>query len=94
MSFALPFEGTWKVVNDDIRKQISHSWNLVGQRYAYDFVVVSNSGKTHQHSASKPENYFAFGKPILVAADMVVEDIQENIRDYYQAGIGWAKTML
>ncbi|MEW6505086.1 MAG: M23 family metallopeptidase [Chloroflexota bacterium] len=89
VSFILPFEGTWKVFNGGIHKQTSHSWNLVGQRYAYDFVVVDDSGKTYQNGGSKPENYFAFGKPVLAASDGVVEDVRENIRDYSRAGTGW-----
>lgn len=46
ISFTLPFEGTWKVVNGGIRKQTSHSWTLIGQRYAYDFLVADESGNT------------------------------------------------
>ena len=89
VSFVLPFEGTWQVVNGGIRKQTSHSWNLVGQRYAYDFVVVDQHGKTYQGSLSEPENYYAFGKSILAAADGIVEDVRKNIQDYKRAGTGW-----
>jgi len=89
VSFVLPFEGTWQVANGGIRKQTSHSWNLVGQRYAYDFVVVDQHGKTYQGNLSKPENYYAFGKSILAAADGIVEDVRNNVRDYKRAGTGW-----
>ncbi|ABU58317.1 peptidase M23B [Roseiflexus castenholzii DSM 13941] len=89
VSFALPFEGTWKVVNGGIRKQTSHSWILVGQRYAYDFVVVDESGKTYQDSTEKPKDYFAFGRSIIAAEDGVVADVRDNIRDYFLAGKGW-----
>ncbi len=89
VSFSLPFEDSWQVVNGGVHKQTSHSWHLIGQRYAYDFVIVDNLGKTYQHRSSKPENYFAFGKPILATSDGIVEEVQDNIRDYYQAGTGW-----
>ncbi|MCX7841072.1 MAG: M23 family metallopeptidase, partial [Anaerolineae bacterium] len=89
MSFTLPFEGTWKVVNGGIRKQTSHSWDLIGQRYAYDFLVADEFGNTCRNSSSKPENYFAFGKPILAALSGIVVDVRDNIRDYHRAGTGW-----
>jgi hypothetical protein len=89
VTFVLPFEGTWKVVNGGIRKQTSHSWNIVGQRYAYDFVVVDDAGKTYRGSSNSPENYLAFGKPILAASDGVVVDVRNDIKDYHRAGTGW-----
>ncbi|MGB9738347.1 hypothetical protein [Chloroflexus sp.] len=35
----LPFHGRWKVVNGGVDSPTSHSWELIGQRYAYDFVI-------------------------------------------------------
>jgi len=89
VTFVLPFEGTWKVANGGIRKQTSHSWNLIGQRYAYDFVVVDDAGKTYQGPSNRPENYLAFGKPILAASDGIVVDVRNDIKDYHRAGTGW-----
>ncbi len=89
VSFTLPFEGTWKAVNGGISKQTSHSWNLVGQRYVYDFVVVDSFGKTYEYSSRRPQSYFAFGKPILAASNGIVYEVRDNIRDYHRAGTGW-----
>lgn len=89
VAFLLPFEGAWKVVNGGVHKQTSHSWNLIGQRYAYDFVITDHLGKTYQHSSSKPENYYAFGKSILAASNGIVQEVRDNIRDYNRAGTGW-----
>lgn len=87
--FALPLEGTWKAVNGGVHKQTSHSWDLIAQRYAYDFVVTDEAGKTHRQKGHRPEDYFAFGKPILAAGDGIVVQAQHSIRDYPQAGSGW-----
>ncbi len=89
VTFVLPFEGTWKVANGGIRKQTSHSWSLIGQRYAYDFVVVDDAGKTYQGPSNRPENYLAFGKPVLAASDGIVVDVRNDIKDYHRAGTGW-----
>jgi hypothetical protein len=89
MSFILPFEGVWKVYNGGVTRKTSHSWSLIGQRYAYDFVVVDDLGKTYQGSSNKPENYLAFGRPVLAAADGIVVDMRNDIKDYHRAGTGW-----
>ncbi|MCB6543740.1 hypothetical protein LI170_16550, partial [Desulfovibrio desulfuricans] len=36
--YALPCEGGWTVVNGGVVKETSHSWDVLTQRYAYDFV--------------------------------------------------------
>lgn len=89
IAFQLPFEGHWKVYNGGVHKQTSHSWGLIGQRYAYDFVITDHLGKTCQHNSTKPECYYAFGKSILAAADGIVREVRDNIRDYHRAGTGW-----
>ena len=38
--YALPFEGAWTVVNGGVDKETSHSWGVLTQRYASDFVVL------------------------------------------------------
>lgn len=63
--------------------------NLVGQRYAYDFVIMDDLGKTYQHNPGKPENYYAFEKSILAALDGTVQEIRDDIKDYHRAGTGW-----
>lgn len=39
----LPFHGRWKVGNGGVDQQTSHSWGLISQRYAYDFVIVDEA---------------------------------------------------
>ncbi len=67
--YALPFDGQWYVVNGGTDKKTSHSWGVLSQRYAYDFVVVDESGKTCSGSGKELRDYFCYGKEILAPAD-------------------------
>jgi hypothetical protein len=89
LSLRLPFDGWWKVYNGGVTKSSSHSWHIISQRYAYDFVVVDETGKSFQENPSEPDNYFAFGQPVLAAADGTVIEARDGIRDYNRAGTGW-----
>lgn len=89
MCFTLPFEGAWKVYNGGVTKQTSHSWYLIGQRYAYDFVVCDTRGHTHHGASHRPDSYLAFGRPVLAAADGTVVDARNDVKDHHRAGTGW-----
>jgi hypothetical protein len=41
--YHLPFAGEWYVMNGGTTRETSHSWDLLSQRYAYDFVVAAGS---------------------------------------------------
>ncbi|NOX38414.1 MAG: M23 family metallopeptidase [Calditrichaeota bacterium] len=85
-SFSLPFEGFWTVVNGGITKENSHSWNVLNQRYAYDFLILDDNGKTYRNKGNKLDDYFAFGKPVLAPADGIVIQVQNHIPDNPQPG--------
>ncbi|MBM7855472.1 hypothetical protein JOC37_001869 [Desulfohalotomaculum tongense] len=88
--FSLPFEGFWTIENGGISKEVSHSWDIVNQRYAYDFVIKDEQGKTYKNNGKKLEDYYAFGKPILVPADGVVIQMRNDAADYFNIGhIDW-----
>jgi hypothetical protein len=89
LSLRLPFDGWWKVYNGGVTKSSSHSWDILSQRYAYDFVVVDENGTSFRGDPAEPHNYFAFGQSVLAAADGIVAEIQDDIRDYSRAGTGW-----
>lgn len=67
--YALPFAGQWYVANGGTDRKTSHSWGVWPQRYAYDFVVVDEGGKTCSGSGKELRNYFCYGKDILAPAD-------------------------
>ncbi|MBS3966536.1 MAG: M23 family metallopeptidase [Truepera sp.] len=79
--FDATLAGCWLVVNGGIDEETSHSWELVGQRYAYDF-VIDQEGRTYQGEGTRLEDYYAFGQPILAPADGRVVQVREGIRDY------------
>ena len=35
--YRLPFNNTWYVEYGGLTKKTSHSWDIISQRYAYDF---------------------------------------------------------
>ena len=46
IEYSLPFHGEWLVLNGGVNKELSHSWEIYPQRYAYDFVMVDDEVKT------------------------------------------------
>ncbi|WP_438008621.1 M23 family metallopeptidase [Sorangium sp. So ce321] len=84
-----PFDGRWKVLNGGTTKQSSHSWDLLSQRYAYDFVVEGDDGRTYRGDGRRLEDYHAYGRPVLAPADGVVIQLVDGIRDYHRPGHGW-----
>lgn len=87
-SFRLPFDGEWTVVNGSHEREHSHSWGLLGQRYAYDVVMTDDEGRTYTGDGSSPADYYCYGEPILAPADGVVVAASDGHRDYHRTG-GW-----
>lgn len=84
---SLPFSGTWKVFNGGVDKLNSHSWNIVSQRYAYDFVISGETG----HWDGKRRNindYITFNENVYSPGDGVVIKVKSNCNDNKHAGTG------
>lgn len=78
-SYRLPFDGTWTAVNGSPEKEFSHSWVYVNQRYAYDFVITDEAGRSRPAgSGSALENYYCYDEPVLAPADGVVVDAYDT----------------
>ena len=57
----LPFSGGWSVWQG-----FDGRWTHQGLwRFAYDFVITDDAGKTHQGSGRELEDYYCFRKPVL-----------------------------
>lgn len=82
-----PFDGEWTAVNGGVTEETSHSWGLVSQRYAYDFVVTED-GSTHRRSGDDLTDYYAFGEPIRAPARGTVVKTKDSLRDYPKPGGG------
>jgi murein DD-endopeptidase MepM/ murein hydrolase activator NlpD len=78
-SYRLPVEGTWTVVNGSPIKEYSHSWFPATQRYAYDFVITDEEGRSRPAGTDTSiENYYCYDQPVLAPADGVVVDVHDD----------------
>ena len=76
---SLPFADRWLVQNSPARRVPSHGTDLLGQRYAIDFVGVDDRRRTAPTrdwrtvlATEPPGRFFSFGRPILAPADGIV----------------------
>ena len=81
VDYILPFEGKWTVFNGGIGKELSHSWNIVPQRYAYDFIIMDDNGKSFSGDSKNLNSYFCYNKNVISPADGVVVKISNNHKD-------------
>lgn len=86
---SLPFEGWWLAQNSPARRVPSHGTDLLGERYAIDFVAVDHRRRTADHRdwrtflATEPaERFFAFGQPVLAPADGIVVGVHDGEIDH------------
>lgn len=89
VALALPFDGRWLVQNSPARRVPSHGLDVLGQRYAIDFVAVDERGRTASMrdwrtalSTEPPERFFGFGLPILAPVDGVVVHTHDGESDH------------
>ena len=78
VDYILPFEGKWTVFNGGVGKGLSHSWDIVAQRYAYDFIIMDDAGKSFDGDAKKLQSYYCYGKNVLSPADGVVVKVSSK----------------
>lgn len=81
VEFALPFDDEWYTVNGGITEKTSHSWEVLPQRYAYDFIIVDDEGKSYRGDKKDLHSYYCYGKDILAPADGVVVSIKNEFPD-------------
>jgi hypothetical protein len=87
VSYRLPFDGPWSVVNGSHEREHSHSWVYVNQRYAYDFVQTDDEGRTRPEDTSAAvDNYYCYDEPVLAPADGVVVDAWDAASEAARGG--------
>ncbi|MEO3776719.1 M23 family metallopeptidase [Micromonospora sp. B11E3] len=86
---SLPFTGLWLARNSPARRVPSHGSDLLGERYAIDFIGVDDHRRTAGTrdwrtflATEPPERFYAFGRPILAPADGVVVDVHDGEVDH------------
>lgn len=81
VNYILPFQGRWVAVNGCSQKAYSHSWDIPTQRYAYDFIMLDEDGKSYRGEFSRCESYYCYNQEILAPADGVVVEIVNTAKD-------------
>lgn len=86
---SLPFAGLWLARNSPARRVPSHGTDLLGERYAIDFIGVDRGRRTADRRdwrtflATEPaERFFAFGRSILAPADGIVVHVHDGEIDH------------
>ncbi|MFF5070212.1 M23 family metallopeptidase [Micromonospora olivasterospora] len=86
---SLPFTGLWLARNSPARRVPSHGSDLLGERYAIDFIGVDEHRRTADRrdwrtflATEPPERFYAFGRPLLAPADGTVVDVHDGEIDH------------
>jgi hypothetical protein len=89
VEIALPFTGRWIAMNSPARRVPSHGVDLLGQRYAIDFLGVDERHRDAERTdwrtflhTEPPQRFYAFGRPILSPADGVVVAAHDGEPDH------------
>jgi len=86
--YRLPFDGEWLLYNGGMTPKTSHSWDVLGQRFALDFVICDDAYRRHSGRGTRVTDYFAYGCPILAAVDGDVIAVENRIGDAPLVGWG------
>lgn len=86
---SLPFAGRWLTRNSPARRIPSHGTDLMGERYAIDFIAVDRRRRTADRRdwrtflATEPvDRFLAYGRPILSPADGIVVTAHDSEVDH------------
>ncbi|ELZ99076.1 metalloendopeptidase-like membrane protein [Haloferax mediterranei ATCC 33500] len=86
-SYRLPVEGTWTVINGSPIKKYSHSWFPATQRYAHDFVITDEDGRTHPEGTdTNTANYYCYDQPVVAPADGTVVSVGDSDPELSRGG--------
>ncbi len=86
--YSLPFKGEWTVINGGLEKETSHSWGMLSQRYAYDFLMLDSQGKSYEGDNKHLGSYYCYQQIILVPADGVVVEVKDKVDESRLLGNG------
>lgn len=77
VSIQLPFWGEW-IVTQGHEGAVTHrdDW-----QHAWDFEVFDDEERKFKNRGDKPEDYYAYNKPLLAPADGYVQEIVDGIED-------------
>ncbi len=77
VNLSLPVFGEWKVTQGHKGEYThQHAW-----QHAWDLEIEDDEGHKFSRSGKNPEDFYAYGKPVIAPADGWVEEIQDGIDD-------------
>lgn len=88
VKYDLPFDDAWVVVNGCYTKEFSHSWGVPSQRYAYDFLIIDEEGKSYKNDPTVVEDYYCYGLPLKAPADGVIMEVVNDAKESTLYGKG------
>ena len=93
-SISLPFFGNWDV-SQGHTGDITHKEDW---KYAWDFTIKDNEGKSYKENGGILENYYCYGKSVLAPSDGYVEEIIDGIPDNFIGDVNteqnWGNTII
>lgn len=90
VEYQYPFDGQWLIFNGGYSKNTSHSWDVLTQRYAFDFVIADEQYSRHANKGNRLTDYHCYDQPILAAADGEVVVVRDGINPAPLVGYGIA----
>ena len=75
--YILPFKGSWYVEYGGTTKKNSHSYDIIGERYAYDFEIRENNLPYHDDYHQK-ENYYSYLQDVICPCDGFVFELCDS----------------
>lgn len=81
ISLGLPFRDRWFVFWGGDSLELNQHIQHASQRRAADLIVVDDHGKSFRSDGRRNEDYYAYGKEILAAADGKVVTVIDGVPD-------------
>jgi len=92
--FQLPFYGKW-FVSQGINGKITH---MEDWKYAWDFVVKDESGRTFNNTGTSLNDFYCFNLPVLASAAGYVSEVVNDVEDNEIGGVNisenWGNTVV
>ena len=79
--YILPFKGSFYVEFGGVSEKDSHSWDVISQRYAYDFEIRDNNDKPYHDNCLELKKYYSYNKDIIAPLDGYVASICSCYQD-------------
>ena len=79
--YSLPFREKFYVEFGGIRRKDSHSWNIISQRYAYDFEIRDEKNSPYHDDYKVIDNYYSYKHEVLCPCDGVVVEVCNKYED-------------